>query len=235
MLIQYVKHPSNLLSPVNRINIQVQSKLDSKTVRPLVGNEGMNPHHNPCIPYSGPDRKKCIHNLSPGKVCVNHSWSMRKYNFKPLNSNVSDELYFTNLQIPEIWFFQFRIWACFIESKKFSALTSNNLYMDVSKNSGTPKWMVYNGKLYQTILKWMIWGYHYFWKHPYIILMTHDPQFHTRNLSFFFQPRKPWSIVASHMLWQTTQRRIWKEDVGLLGISLKDAILCVFQVVAIYS
>ena len=27
--------------------------------------------------------------------------------------------------------------------------------MDVSKNRGTPKWMVYNGK---PLLKWMIWG-----------------------------------------------------------------------------
>ena len=37
--------------------------------------------------------------------------------------------------------------------------------MGVSKkNRGTPKWMVYNGK---TLLKWMIWGYPYFWKHPY--------------------------------------------------------------------
>ena len=35
----------------------------------------------------------------------------------------------------------------------------------VSKNrGGPPKWMVYNGK---TRLKWMIWGYHYFRKHPY--------------------------------------------------------------------
>ena len=35
--------------------------------------------------------------------------------------------------------------------------------MGVSKNGGTPKWMVYNGK---PLLKWMIWGYHYFRKHP---------------------------------------------------------------------
>ena len=28
--------------------------------------------------------------------------------------------------------------------------------MDVSKNRGTPKWMVYNDK---PLLKWMIWGY----------------------------------------------------------------------------
>ena len=27
--------------------------------------------------------------------------------------------------------------------------------MDVSKNNGTPKWMVYNGN---PLLKWMIWG-----------------------------------------------------------------------------
>ena len=36
------------------------------------------------------------------------------------------------------------------------------VYMGVSNNRGTPKWMVYNGK---TLLKWMIWGYHYFRKH----------------------------------------------------------------------
>ena len=37
-------------------------------------------------------------------------------------------------------------------------------YMGVSENRGTPKWMV---KIMETLLKWMIWGYHYFWKHPY--------------------------------------------------------------------
>ena len=34
-------------------------------------------------------------------------------------------------------------------------------YMGVSKNRGTPKWMV-------SPVKWMIWEYHYFWKHPYV-------------------------------------------------------------------
>ncbi len=28
-----------------------------------------------------------------------------------------------------------------------------------------PKWMV---KIMETLLKWMIWGYHYFWKHLYV-------------------------------------------------------------------
>ena len=36
--------------------------------------------------------------------------------------------------------------------------------MGVSKNRGTPKWMALKWK---TLLKWMIWGYHYFRKHPY--------------------------------------------------------------------
>ena len=38
--------------------------------------------------------------------------------------------------------------------------------MGVSKNRGTPKWMVYNGKPSKTLSKFMIWGHHYFWKHP---------------------------------------------------------------------
>ena len=37
-------------------------------------------------------------------------------------------------------------------------------HMGVSKNRGIPKWMVYNGTPYY--IKWMIWGYHYFRKHP---------------------------------------------------------------------
>ena len=41
---------------------------------------------------------------------------------------------------------------------------SNLYHLGVSKNKGTPKWMVYNG----TLLRWMIWGYHYFWKHPFV-------------------------------------------------------------------
>ncbi len=40
--------------------------------------------------------------------------------------------------------------------------------MGVSKNRGTPKWMVYNiMENWTPLLKWMIWGYPYFWKHPH--------------------------------------------------------------------
>ena len=39
------------------------------------------------------------------------------------------------------------------------------VYMGVSKNSGIPKM---DGLEWKSLLKWMIWGYHYFRKHPYI-------------------------------------------------------------------
>ena len=41
-------------------------------------------------------------------------------------------------------------------------------YMDVSENRGYPKNDGYNGKPWKTHLQWMIWGYHYFRKHPYL-------------------------------------------------------------------
>ena len=44
-------------------------------------------------------------------------------------------------------------------------------FMGVSKNRGTPKWMVYNGK---PLLKWIIWGYHYFRKHPSVLWIIVD-------------------------------------------------------------
>ena len=46
--------------------------------------------------------------------------------------------------------------------------------MGVSKNRGTPKWMVY-------LLKWMIWWYPYFWKHPYVHFCTTLKQVTTRG------------------------------------------------------
>jgi len=57
------------------------------------------------------------------------------------------------------------------------------VYMGVSKNRGTPKWMVYNGKPEK---KWMIWGYHYFQKHPYIVLL----------FAVFFETHPRWLAVS---------------------------------------
>ena len=41
---------------------------------------------------------------------------------------------------------------------------SSSLYGDLCPTMGTPKWMVYDG---ETLLKWMIWGYPHFRRHPY--------------------------------------------------------------------
>ena len=57
------------------------------------------------------------------------------------------------------WSVEADVW----QSLKGCFLMEHLLYMGVSKNRGTPKWMVYNGK---PLLKWMIWGYHYFLQTP---------------------------------------------------------------------
>ena len=53
-----------------------------------------------------------------------------------------------------------------------------NNHLGVSKNRGTPKWMV---KIMENPMnKWKIWGGHlYFWKHPFINFLGH----HTVDVS----------------------------------------------------
>ena len=62
-------------------------------------------------------------------------------------------------------------------NKRCSQTPSDKLskYMDVSKNSGTPKWMVYD-LWWKTLLKWMIWGYQNFLEHPYIATTSEPHQ-----------------------------------------------------------
>ena len=43
-------------------------------------------------------------------------------------------------------------------------------HMGVSKNNGTPKWMVYKGKPYEQMDDLGVFPY--FWKHPYMILKS---------------------------------------------------------------
>ena len=52
----------------------------------------------------------------------------------------------------------------------FTPKTIRNQHLGVSKNNGTPKWMV--KKMENPMNKWMIWGYHYFRKHPFDNCMT---------------------------------------------------------------
>ena len=68
--------------------------------------------------------------------------------------------------------------------------------MGVSKNRGTYPKM--DGLSWKTLLKWMIWGCHYFWKPPYTtchiwkgILDSHGPSKH--------QPQRNTLSSPSHL------------------------------------
>jgi len=56
-------------------------------------------------------------------------------------------------------------WIHLFFGRKNGKNHSKSHHLGVSKNRGTPKM---DGLWWKTLLKWMIWGYHYFWKHPYI-------------------------------------------------------------------
>ena len=57
--------------------------------------------------------------------------------------------------------------------------------MDVSKNTGTPKWMVYNGK---PLLKWMIWRVPLYLETPKLTCAYCSNGL--TNLAFFLAPQK---------------------------------------------
>ena len=66
------------------------------------------------------------------------------------------------------------------------------LHMGVSKNRGTSKWMVYNGKLYEN--GWF-GGYHYFWKHPYVF--THSSVSLKKSMSSLSWHWHPESVLSN--------------------------------------
>ena len=72
-------------------------------------------------------------------------------------------------------------------------IPKSHLQIGVSKNRGTPKWMVYNGKL-----KWTIWGYHYFRKHPNLA----QPGW-TQKFSHLEQQRGPLSAAYRRQFLQS--------------------------------
>ena len=55
------------------------------------------------------------------------------------------------------------------------------MYMGVSKNRGTPKWMVYNGRPMKTLLKWMVLGVPPFSETPIYIHKPHSIQISLRK------------------------------------------------------
>ena len=62
---------------------------------------------------------------------------------------------------PTSWWFQ-PIWKKYARQNR----SIPKVHMGVSKNSGTPKWMVYTGNPYQN--GWFGGKTHYFRKHPYM-------------------------------------------------------------------
>ena len=75
--------------------------------------------------------------------------------------------------------------------------------MAVSKNRGTPKM---DGLWWKTLLKWMIWRYHYFWKHP------HSPWFSMGNGVKRIPPKNPLIRVFT----ESTSRMFKPQGVFLL-------------------
>ena len=58
---------------------------------------------------------------------------------------------------------------------QISSFSSIWVFHGVSKNRGTPKWMV-NIMVPNPMNKWMIWGFsYYFWKHPFKIQCFKSP------------------------------------------------------------
>ena len=68
------------------------------------------------------------------------------------------------------WIGRLVIWSRRFGSHDFGT------HMGVSKNRGTPEWMIYNGNL-KSLLNWMIWGYHHFRKHPYSVFKQAIPPY----------------------------------------------------------
>ena len=92
-------------------------------------------------------------------LCIEGTNSIPKYLARVLIQSMD---WGCTLSLIKNWFLASRF------NKIDRRLISNQVihHTGVSKNSGIPKWMV---KIMEnpTPLEWMIWGYLYFWKHPY--------------------------------------------------------------------
>ena len=74
------------------------------------------------------------------------------------------------------------------------------VHMDVSENSGTPNGLF----IMETLLRWMIWRYHYFRKHPYQSMLPprwhwHDKFFRQRGI-VVAEIQQPWRALNWFLL-----------------------------------
>ena len=150
-------------------------------------------------------------------------WKMDGFGFNPYMGKYAKtsrlEFFFTSIDFlhppgndhlsPTVWH-SWRWWFSFspswdilvsrrvpFNSGQFSHPVSSR-HMGVSKNRGIPKM---DGLKWKTLLKWMIWGYHYFRKHPYLFKVKENMK----------------SCLASDRIHPdpTSPERAW--DMGLAG------------------
>ena len=139
---------------------------------------------------------------------------------------------------PEAWLIQisnFRaVWKRWKKTGEVSQHkcmeTSNSLYMGVSKNRDIPQ----NGWFtWKTRLKWMIWGYHYFRKHPYIEFCSNFVAYHlTKKKSRFCKPkRRCFSSQVLPVLFHSVERN---GKLGFQGTTsdfkINDTGICIYHV-----
>ena len=104
------------------------------------------------------------------------------------------------------------------KTKEISDLRFDQNYMGVSKNRGTPKWMVYF--MENPMNKWMIWGAHpYFWKHPYIQVIQCDPTNDPQTLDVTVATFEMVTYVFDHPK-KVTKTRNCQDHVIYLGRKL---------------
>ena len=69
-----------------------------------------------------------------------------------------------------------------------------------------------NGKPMKTLLKWMIWGYHYFWKHPYIYVYIYIKFDEIYVINISLRPtiwRSDFYLIRSYVLAGTLFADTW--------------------------
>ena len=95
-------------------------------------------------------------------VCVSESITLPETNSSPLKIGRAPK---GNNRIPTNYIFRGKLLVSGSVSLN-ETFGGKCHHMELSKNRGTPKWMV-KIMVPNPIFKWMIWGYHYSWKHPY--------------------------------------------------------------------
>ena len=90
--------------------------------------------------------------------------------------------------------------------------------MGVSKNRGPQNgWFIM-----ETLLKWMIWGYHYFWKHPYVPKNLHQAMDKWFHFFLYWLSNTNSHNDQVHKITRGAPKNWWLRD----SISFSNGIFC---------